>query len=284
MKFDKLCKIIFLKNKYVNSSEANIHILSHSLHFASSVFEGVRVYNMIPFYLNEHINRLENSCKILDLELPFSKKKISKICYEIIKKNKIKDGYLRPIIFRGTESMSPESINCSTILSISGWNWKKLYGHNNVSLLVSKWRKPSPEISPVAAKSSGSYQISTLAKNFALRKGFDDALMLDVNENVCESSSCNIFWIKNKKVYTPTTISALDGITRKIVIKILKSIKIKLEIGDFKLEHIYKADEVFLTGTASEIVNVEKINKKKYRDFQCTELIKSKFEKLKSGL
>ena len=282
MKFDKLCNIIFLKNKYVSSSKANFHVLSHSLHFASSVFEGIRIYNSVPFYLNDHLKRLENSCKIMDLELPFSKERISKICNEIIKLNKIKDGYLRPIIFRGTESMSPESIQCSTILSISGWSWKKLYGQKNVSLLVSKWRKPNPKISPVAAKSSGSYQISTLAKNFALKKGFDDALMLDVNENICESSSCNIFWINDKKVFTPTTISALEGITRKIVINILKKNKIKVKIGDFKLAHIYEADEVFLTGTASEIVAVERINKKKYKDFQFIELIKSKFEKLKN--
>ena len=263
MKFDKLCKVIFLKNKYVNSSKASFHVLSHSLHFASSVFEGIRVYNNVPFFLDDHIKRLERSCKIMDLELPFSHKQISNICNEIVKLNKIKDGYLRPIVFRGTESMSPESIKCSSILSISGWGWKKLYGQKNISLLVSKWRKPSPNISPVAAKSSGSYQISTLAKNFALKKGFDDALMMDVNNNICESTSCNIFWIKNKKAYTPTTISALEGITRKIVIKILKTSKIKLEIGDFKLAHIYDADEVFLTGTASEIVKVEKINKKK---------------------
>jgi branched-chain amino acid aminotransferase len=282
MKFDKLCKVIFLKNKYVSSSKANFHILSHSLHFASSVFEGIRVYNKVPFYLNDHLKRLENSCKIMDLELPFPKESISKICNEIIKKNKIKDGYLRPIIFRGTESMSPETIQCSTILSISGWSWNKLYGQKNVSLIVSKWRKPNPNISPVAAKSSGSYQISTLAKNYALKKGFDDALMLDVNENICESSSCNIFWVKDKKVFTPTTISALEGITRKIVINILKKNKIKVKIGDFKLAHIYEADEAFLTGTASEIVGIEKINKKKYKNFQFIKLIKSKFEKLKN--
>ena len=187
----------FLKINFINSKEACTHVLSHSLHFASSVFEGIRVYDYKPFYLRSHLARLENSCDLMMIKPPFTKKEIYGLCLELIKKNDLKNGYLRPIIFKGTGSMAPESLNCNANLAIAGWEWKNLFNDKqSIKVLLSKWKKPHESMFPVKAKSSGSYQIATLAKNEALLKGYDDALLLDTVNFIAEGTACNIFWRK----------------------------------------------------------------------------------------
>lgn len=282
MNFEEICKVIFLKNKYLKSKDSKIHVLCHSLHFSSSVFEGIRVYDKKPFFLKDHIDRLFKSCEIMGLNLDFKKKQVIDICCELVKKNNLTYGYIRPIVFRGSQSMSPDTKNCEVLLSIAAWKWEMLYGNSSLKLTLAEWKKPGPDVSPVAAKSSGSYQISTLAKNDAVKKGFDDVVMLDYKNYVAESSSCNIFWLKNKKVFTPSTKCSLAGITRKIVLNILKDENIDCEIGNFSISELYKAEEVFLTGTASEIVNVNQIDNYFFKEKKLTNFLKKKFDLLKN--
>ena len=186
--FFKIKRENIFENKYVDSKKANIHVLNHSLHFATSVFEGIRVYNKKPLFLDEHLERLINSAKIMKLNLNFTKKKIISIIIKIIKINKINNGYIRPIIFRSSHSMSPDTKNCKSIFAIAAWNWGKLFTKNDgVSLMVSTYPKLNKNIFPTHAKSSGSYQTAVIEKINANKKKFDDCLMLDVNKNIVKT-------------------------------------------------------------------------------------------------
>ncbi len=283
MDYSKLRGYFFLNNKYIKASKANIHILNHSLHFSGSVFEGIRVYNGIPFLLGKHLKRLLCSCDLMKLHINLSIDEISRIIFTLIKKNKIRDGYIRPIIFRDSKSMSPDISGCESQIFIAIWNWKLLFKDKpKISLTVGKLKKMDQRFFPVKAKTSGSYQGSIIEKYNATLKGFDDALMLDSNNNIAETTACNIFWYKNKKVFTPKTHSILNGITRQIVMKILKKNKIECIVGNFKRSHIMNADEVFITGTASEVVGISKIDEKKYTKNDIVIFLKDEFDKLKN--
>ena len=284
MNFDNLPGEIFFKNKFVSSDKANIHVLSHSLHFASSVFEGIRIYDFKPFFLENHIERLLESCKLMLLEAPYKKEEMIDICMALIKKNNLKDGYLRPIIFKGVGSMAPESENCKTYLAIAGWKWNSLYKNKNgISLCTSTWKKPHETVFPVKAKSSGSYQIATLAKNYALSAGYDDALLLDLKNNIAEGTACNIFWRIKDKIYTPKTHSILNGITRRIVISILKKLNIPIIVGDFPANHLINSSEVFFTGTAAEIIGIKSLDSHLFNSVEITDLLKKEYNKLKEN-
>ena len=284
MDFNNLPGKIFLNNKFVDAADASFNILSHSLHFASSVFEGIRIYGGEPFFIKSHLNRLKISCDLMGLDLKYNDKQLIEICREIIKYNNLDSGYLRPIVFRGAGSMAPEIKDCPSILAIAGWKWENLYnGKERVKLQLSEWKKPHKSHFPVQAKSSGSYQIATLAKEKALKKGFDDALFLDTNNYVAECCACNIFWRKTNIVFTPNDHSSLNGITRRVIIKLMQHHNIEYQISDFPLSHILNADEVFLTGTAAEIINVSHINDQKFSEESSTKFLNTKFEVLKSS-
>ena len=284
MDFSKLNGKIFFQDKFIPAKKANIHVLNHSLHFASAVFEGVRVYNRKILFLDDHIERLIYSSKLMKLNYRFKKKRLINIINKLIKINKITDGYIRPIIFRSSHSMSPDTLNCKSIIAIACWKWGNLFKNNEgISLDISKFPKLSNDIYPIEAKSSGSYQVSVLSRIESFKKKFDDCLMLDLKKNVAESSACNIFWSKNNIIYTPKNHSILNGITRKAIIKICKNNKIKVIEGDFKLSRILKADSVFLTGTAAEIQSVRKIKSKNFKiDSGVVNFLKNKFELIKS--
>ena len=263
--FSKLRGKIFFNNKFIANKKAKIHILNHSLHFAGSVFEGIRVYNKKILFLDEHLKRLINSAKLMGLKFNFPNSRLIKIHKKIIKLNKIDNGYIRPIIFRSSHSMAPDTNECKTLFCIAAWKWPNLFGSNlGIKLNIAKYPKPNKKNFPIEAKSSGSYQVSIISKIEASKKKFDDCLMLDMHNNVAETTACNIFWIKNGKVFTSKDHSILNGITRKAVIEICKLKKIKLIQGDYKIKHILSADCVFVTGTAAEIQFIKKINNSKF--------------------
>ena len=284
MDFSKLKGKSFYKNKFCNNKELKVSILNHSLHFASSVFEGIRVYNARPFLLGDHFQRLINSSKIMQLDFKIPYKKFKLITYKLIKINKLKDGYIRPIVFRSSNSMSPDTSECKTLFAMSCWKWPTLFNQKKgISLITSKWPKLNSDIYPIQAKSSGSYQCSVIDKVRSRKLGYDDSLILDLNKNVAETTACNIFWIKNKIVYTPSTKSILNGVTRKAVIKICKQLKIKVIVGDYSLKNIMNSDTIFLSGTAAELQQINKINKKKFKlENQIFNRIKENFEILKN--
>ena len=282
MDFSKLSGKIFFKNKFINSKNANIHVLSHSIHFATSVFEGIAVYNFKPLFIKDHYMRLLNSSKLMKLTFNLKFVKFEKICLQLIKKNNIDYGYIRPVLFRSPHSMSPDTTSCKSILAIAAWKWGKLFKKEGISLKISKYPKLNKSIFPIEAKSSGSYQSSVISKVDANNSGFDDCLMLDVDKNIAETTACNIFWIKNNILYTPKENSILNGITRKCIFAICKLKKIKIKVGNFKLKNIYKADFVFATGTAAEIQKIKKIEKKNYSlKSDIIKLLICEYEKIK---
>lgn len=283
MDFSKLKGKLYFKTKFIDVRKANIHILNHSLHFATSVFEGIRVYNGKILFLDDHVRRLIASSKLMKLKLANSKTNICEIIRKLIKLNKIKNGYVRPLVFRSSHSMSPETEKCKTLFAVASWEWGNLFNKNNgVSLNVSKYPRLHKKIYPIEAKSSGSYQTSVISRIESTKKNFDDCLMLDLKKNIAESSACNIFWIKKNKIFTPKEHSILNGITRKAIIKICRNNKIKVKEGDYKLSDIMNADSAFLTGTAAEIQIIKRIKNKKLNiNSSLVNYLKDKFEKVK---
>ena len=212
MDFSKIKGKIFFVDKFINSKNAKIHVLNHSLHFATSVFEGIGVYNGKPLFLDEHCERLILSTKLMGLKINKNLEELKKISLKLLKLNKINNGYIRPIVFRSSNSMSPETKNCKTLLAIASWNWGNLFSKKEgVSLLISKYPRLNEKIYPIHAKSSGSYQTGVISRIEADKKKFDDCLMLDLKGNVSESSACNIFWVKKNIVYTPKEHSILTA-------------------------------------------------------------------------
>ena len=280
--FSKLKGQIYFDKKFIDNSKAKIHALNHSLHFSASVFEGIAIYNKKPLFELDHFKRLKNSAKILKLNFKLSSKEFSKINAKLIKHNIKSEGYIRPIIFRTSHSMSPDTTYCKSILVIACWSWGTLFDKKSISLGLSKWPKLNRKIFPIEAKSSGSYQSSVISRIEAKQQGFEDCIMLDNEKFISETTACNIFWIKNNVVYTPTTDSALNGITRQAVIRILKKAKIICRIGKFNMKDILKADTVFLTGTAAEIQLVGKILKRRYNlNNDIYKLIKKNYDIIK---
>lgn len=280
--FSKLKGKIYFDKKFIDNSEAQIHVLNHSLHFSASVFEGIAIYNKQPLFELDHYKRLKNSARILKLNFNLSSKEFSKINSKLINYNIKSDGYLRPIIFRTSHSMSPDTTYCKSLIAIACWSWGTLFDKKSISLGISKWPKLNRKIFPIEAKSSGSYQSSVISRLEAKRQGFEDCIMLDNEKFISETTACNIFWIKNNVVYTPTTESALNGITRQAVIRILKKAKIICRIGKFKMKDILQADTVFLTGTAAEIQLVGKILNKRFNlNNNIYKLIKNNYDIIK---
>ena len=285
MDFSKLNGKIFFKNKFIDSKKAKIHVLNHSLHFASSVFEGIRVYNKKPLFLDEHLDRLYMSSKIMKLKINLKKNKLISIINKLIQLNKINDGYIRPIVFRSSHSMSPETKNCKSLIAIATWKWGTLFSNDKgITLTLSKYPRLNSSVYPIQAKSSGSYQVAVISRVEADRKKFDDCLMLDLNKNVAETSACNIFWIKKNVVYTPKKHSILNGVTRRCIVKLCSDNNIKIKINDYKIKDILSADSVFITGTAAEIQPVKSIEKKKFKiNSKIITFLKNKYEILKKN-
>ncbi len=269
MSFDDRPGFIWLNGKFVVWKKARIHILSHGLHYGSCVFEGARVYDRKIFKLKEHTKRLFYSAKVLGFKLPYKEQKINNACLEIVKKQKIINGYLRPFAWRGSEMMAISAQNTKIHLAIATWPMDTYFDEKKrlkgIKLQTAKWRRPPANSAPTDAKAAGLYMICTLSKHYAEKKGFDDALMLNYKGYVAESTGSNIFFVKNKELYTPIADCFLNGITRKTVIQIAKKNKIKVIEKKISPKELLAADEIFLTGTAVEITPVSQIDSKKFK-------------------
>ena len=265
-------------------NKAKIHVLTHGLHYASCVFEGARIYKGKIFKLKEHTKRLFFSSKILGFKLPFTEKTINKACEQIIKKQNIKNGYLRPFAWRGSEMMAISAQNTTIHVAIATWEmttyFDKRKKFNGIKLQTSKWMRPQSNTAPTQAKAAGLYMICTLSKHIAEEKGFDDSLMLDSNGYVAESTGANIFFVKNNKLYTPVADCFLNGITRQTVIQLAKKNNIKVIEKRILPKELSKADEIFLTGTAVEITPVSQIDNKKFKVGEITQKFVSLFSNL----
>jgi len=274
--FDKRSGKIWFNNELCEWQDARVHIISHGMHYASLVFEGLRVYNTKIFKLEEHIERLFNSARILDMKIPYSNQEIIEATKKLISDQNIKDGYIRPFAWRGSEMMGVSAQNTKINVAIAIWDWPTYFDptlkSKGIKLNISKWQRPPQNSSPWQSKAAGLYMICTLSKHQAEKDGFTDSLMLDHEGNVAEATSANIFFKdKNNELHTPIPDSFLDGITRKTVIDLAKSKNIKINERKISPNELSNFVGCFITGTAAEITPVANILNNK---FEVCDLIK----------
>ena len=264
--FDKRSGKIWFNGKAVNWPDVKIHVLSHGLHYASCVFEGERVYEGEIFKLKEHTERLFHSASRMGFKIPYSQEDINQSCKEIVKIQKVQNGYVRPVAWRGSEMMAISAQKTKIHVAIAAWDWGSYFDPNlklkGIKLDISKWKRPAPDTIPWDTKASGLYMICTLSKHEAEKKGFTDSLMLDYQGNVAEATGANIFFkTRDDELHTPTPDSFLNGITRRCIIDIAKAKGIKIFERKIKPEEMANFVGCFLTGTAAEVTPVSQIDK-----------------------
>ena len=267
--FDKRSGKIWFNGKLINWPDVKIHVLSHGLHYASCVFEGERVYDGKIFKLEEHTERLFHSASRMGFSIPYSQESLNNSCKEIVEIQKVKNGYVRPVAWRGSEMMAISAQKTKIHLAIAAWEWGSYFDPNlklkGIKLNISKWRRPAPNTIPWDTKASGLYMICTLSKHEAEKQGFTDSLMLDYKDNIAEATGANIFFKNHAgELHTPIPDSFLDGITRRSIIEIAKSKNIKVIERKIKPEELSKFVGCFLTGTAAELTPVSQIDKYKF--------------------
>ena len=268
--YDKRSGKIWFNGKTVDWADANIHILNHGLHYASCVFEGERVYEGEIFKLGEHTERLFYSAKRMGIIVPYTQAEINEACKNIINLQKVQNGYVRPVAWRGSEMMAISAQKNKIHVAIATWEWGSYFDPklklNGIKLNISNWRRPAPNTIPWDTKAAGLYMICTLSKHEAEAKGFTDSLMLDHEGNIAEATGANVFFkSKSEELHTPIPDSFLDGITRREVIKIAKSKGIKVVERKIKPEEMKEFAGCFLTGTAAEITPVSQISEYKFK-------------------
>ena len=267
--YDKRSGKIWFNGKTVEWADANIHVLNHGLHYASCVFEGERIYDGAIFKLEEHTERLFYSAKRMGMVVPYTQKEIIEACKNIVNIQKVQNGYVRPVIWRGSEMMAISAQKNKIHVAIATWEWGSYFDPKlklkGIKLNISSWRRPNPNSVPWDTKAAGLYMICTLSKHEAESQGYTDSLMLDHEGNIAEATGANIFF-KNKKndLLTPIPDSFLDGITRREVIKIAKGKGIKVIEKKIQPEEMRDFIGCFLTGTAAEITPVSQINEYKF--------------------
>ncbi|MEL0245967.1 MAG: branched-chain amino acid aminotransferase [Alphaproteobacteria bacterium] len=281
--FDKRDGFRWINGSFEKWDEAKVHVLNHGLHYASCVFEGIRIYNGKIFKLNEHIQRLYKSAEILDLKIPFQLNDICLHVKDVVKKQNVKNGYIRPVVWRGSEMMAISAEKASTNIAIACWEWPSYFSPDKllqgINLSVAEWTRPSPQSAPTDSKAAGLYMICSLSKHKAEKAGFDDALMLDYRGYIAEATGANIFFVNNGELFTPKPDCFLNGITRQTVIKIARRIKIKVTEDHFKLDFVSNCSEAFLTGTAVEITPINSINNYKFKERTITKKLIDEFNK-----
>ena len=259
--FDDRDGHIWMDGQMVPWRDAKVHVLSHALHYGSSVFEGERVYSGAIFKLTEHTERLIASANAMDMKVPFDVAAIDQACNDLIKKAGIVDGYVRPVVWRGSEMMGVSAQKNTIHLAIAAWEWPSYFDPEarmkGIKLKTSAWKRPSPESAPVHAKAAGLYMICTLSKHNAEKEGFHDSLMLDYRGQVAEATGANIFFLMpDGKLHTPKPDCFLDGITRRTVIDIARYRGLEVVERAIQPAEISEAKEIFLTGTAAEVTPV----------------------------
>jgi len=252
-----------MDGKLVEWRSANIHVLTHGLHYASSVFEGERAYNGRIFKGTEHSKRLEFSATTLGMKLPYSTAELDAAKALTLEKNGLTDAYLRPVAWRGSEMMGVSAQANTIHVAIAVWEWPSYFSAEakmkGIRLTLSDWRRPSPDSAPVHAKAAGLYMICTLAKHKAEAAGYQDALMYDYRGYVAEATGANVFIAIDGKLHTPTADCFLNGLTRQTAIELARRNGIEVIERHIQPEELAKGTEVFLTGTAAEITPVGEI-------------------------
>ncbi|RST30611.1 branched-chain amino acid aminotransferase [Sphingomonas ginkgonis] len=261
--FDDRDGFIWFDGKLVPWREANVHVLTHGLHYAGAVFEGQRAYGGTIFRLRDHSERLKRSAELLGYQIPWSVEEIDAACNEVVSANGLTDAYVRPIAWRGSEQMGVTAGNFPPHLAIAAWNWGKYFDEDKAAkglrLDIAPYRRPAPYTAPVHSKASGLYMICTYSRQIAEQRGYDDALMFDWRGQVAESTGANVFFVKDGALHTPTPDCFLDGITRRTVIDLAQRRGLAVNERAIWPEEMESFEQCFLTGSAAEVTFVQSV-------------------------
>jgi len=278
--------LIWMDGVLVPWRDAKVHVLTHAMHYASAVFEGERCYEGEIFKLTEHSQRLVDSAKILDFEIPYSVAEIDQACRDTVVANKLSDCYVRPVAWRGSEQMGVSAQHTKIHLAIAAWDWGSYFPLEQrlkgIRIARAQYRRPDPACAPTKAKAAGLYMICTIEKHRAERAGYSDALMLDYRGRVAECTGANVFLIKDGVIHTPEPDCFLDGITRRTVIGLAKARGMEVIVRAIMPEELGSFSECFITGSAAEVTPVSEIGEHHYKPGKITEtLLKDYMELVK---
>ena len=283
--------VIWMDGEFVDWREAKVHVLTHSLHYGSAVFEGDRAYGGEIFRLDDHSQRLLNSARDLGYEIPFTRDDISAACRDTLGRSGLDDAYLRPVAWRGSEMMGVASKNNQIHLAVAAWSWGNYFSNKmaGIRLMISPWRRPAPDTIPCKAKAAGLYMICTMAKDQAAEGGWDDALMYDYQGRVAECTGAHIFFVRRNgntyELHTPTGDILLDGITRDTVIKLARMRGFEVYERDMHPSEMEHFSECFVVGTAAEVTPVREIAGRTYTPGEvCAALIEDYDKCVRGGL
>jgi branched-chain amino acid aminotransferase len=275
--FDQRDGWIWYDGQFVPWRDAQVHVLTHGLHYGSSVFEGERAYGGVVFKSREHSERLKKSGQILDFEIPFTVAEIDAAKLAVIEKNGLKDAYLRPVAWRGSEMMGVAAQHNKIHLAIATWEWPSYFDPaqkmKGIRLDIADYRRPDPATAPSTAKAAGLYMICTISKHRAERRGYADALMLDWQGRVAECTGANVFFIRDGVVHTPTADCFLDGITRQTVIELAKRRGFEVAERRIMPDELGSFTECFITGTAAEVTPVSEVGAHTYVPGEMTKIL-----------
>ena len=285
---------IWLDGTFCDWKDAKIHILTHTLHYGTGVFEGVRAYETEQgpaiFRLRDHTSRLFKSAELIGMNIPYSQTELMEAQCESVKINKLKNAYIRPLCFYGNEGMGLRADNLKVHASVSSWDWGAYLGEdkikNGIKVKVSPFPKRAADSMLYKAKATGNYLNSMLALQDALSSGYDEALILDTENTVNEGSGENFFIVKNETLITPGLTTVLDGITRKTIIQLAADLEISTEEKKIELDEVYNCDEAFFTGTAAEVTPIIQINNESIGDRKpgkITSMLQENYFKLITG-
>ena len=283
--YDKRSGKIWYNNNLVDWNDVKLHVLSHGLHYASCVFEGERVYDGTIFKLEEHTERFFYSAQRMGFKIPYTQNEINEASKKIISIQKVNNGYVRPVAWRGSEMMAISAQQTKIHVAIATWEWGSYFDPKlkteGIKLNISKWKRPSPESIPWDTKAAGLYMICTLSKHDAESQGFTDSLMLDHEGKIAEATGANIFFKdKDGNLHTPTPDSFLDGITRRTVIEIARSQNIKVTERKITIDELPSFVGCFLTGTAAEVTPVASIDKFEFKVCDTIINLSDEYQKL----
>jgi branched-chain amino acid aminotransferase len=275
---------IWFDGKMVPWRDAKTHVLTHGLHYGSSVFEGMRAYEGNIFELTRHNDRLANSASLLGFSLPYTTAELDKACKDVVAANGFMDAYVRPVAYRGSEQMGVSAQLSKIHIAIASWEWPSYFSpelrDKGIKLTFSKWRRPAPDTAPTASKAAGLYMICTLSKHAAEAEGWNDALMLDYRGQLAEATGANLFLVKDGVINTPTPDCFLNGITRQTVIELAKKRGIKVVERTMWPNELDGADEIFITGSAAEVTAIGQIDNMHYTVGPITKALRDDYEAL----
>ncbi|MCP4071774.1 MAG: branched-chain amino acid aminotransferase [Hyphomicrobiales bacterium] len=282
--FDQMDGLIWYNGEFVDWEDAKLHVLTHGLHYASSVFEGERAYGGEIFRLTEHTERFHYSAEVLGFEIPYTVEEIDEVCRELLSRQNLVDAYIRPVAWRGSEMMGVSAQNNRINVAIAAWQWPSYFAPEErlkgIRLDIAEYRRPDPRTAPCFSKAAGLYMICTISKHAAEAKGYADALMLDWRGQIAEATGANIFFVKDGVIHTPTPDCFLDGITRRSVIKLAQARGYELVERAIMPEEMGEFSECFITGTAAEVTPVSEIGPYKFTPGEISRNLVEDYERL----